>query len=156
MGKKLIMTGRQLREYIDRRVDAILNEDWDNWTPEDDDDIADYSFGMIAVLTTRSDMELGEDAITALQEVNEEPVYDEHSYVDVMVKKANVSCDEDGYCTITLECAITAPDMPIGKIEDETEERLWYWIEEKTGERLVSGFDWESEDTVFDRRVKNA
>lgn len=156
MGKKIVMKGKYLKEYIDRKVDEILKESWDNWTPEEDDDVSDFSFGMIAKLETRSYLELSEEAIAKLQEVNDESTEDGYSYVDVLVRSANVSCDEDGYCTVTLECAISAPDMPTSKIEEETEERLWYWIEEKTGEMLVSGFDWLEENTVFDRRVKNS
>ena len=45
--------------------------------------------------------------------------------------------------------------MPINEIEQDVEEILWYWIKEQTGKSLVSGFDWESEDTVFDRRSRN-
>ena len=107
----------KLRQIIAESVRRVLNE---KWYPEDDDDISDYSFGMIAKLSTRSSMQLDEDTIAMF-----------------------------------IECAISAPDMPIHEIEQEVEEILWYWIEEKTGEHLVSGFDWDSEDIVFDNRSKN-
>ena len=100
-------------------------------------------------------MELDEETITKLEQVNEENIETQSSYVSVMVNNINVSCDEDGDCTLTIECGITAPDMPIHEIEEETEEILWYWIEEITGKKLIDGFDWEREDTVFDRRTKN-
>lgn len=143
---------KAVKESIRKTIKRALNE---KWYPEDEDDISDYSFGMIATLSTRSLMELDEETITKLEQVNEENIETQSSYVNVMVNNINVSCDEDGDCTLTIECGITAPDMPIHEIEEETEEILWYWIEEITGKKLIGGFDWESEDTVFDRRTKN-
>jgi hypothetical protein len=133
----------ELRKMITESIKKVLNE---KWYPEDEDDISDYSFGMIAKLSTRSLMQLDEETIARLEQVNEENIETESSYVNVMVRNVNVSCDEDGDCTLTIECAVSAPDMPINEIEQEVEEILWYWIEEKTGKRLVAGFDWESED----------
>ena len=142
----------KLRQIIAESVRRVLNE---KWYPEDDDDISDYSFGMIAKLSTRSLMQLDEDTIAMLEQVNEENIETESSYVNVMIRNINVSCDEDGDCSLNIECAVSAPDMPIHEIEQEVEEILWYWIEEKTGEHLVSGFVWDSEDIVFDRRNRN-
>jgi hypothetical protein len=141
-----------MEKYITNTVRKVLNE---KWYPEDDDDISDYSFGMIAKLSTRSLMQLDEETIARLEQVNDENIETESCYVSVMVRNVNASCDEDGDCTLTIECAVSAPDMPINEIEQEVEEILWYWVEEKTGQHLVGGFDWESEDTVFDRRSKN-
>jgi hypothetical protein len=141
-----------MEKYITNTVRKVLNE---KWYPEDDDDISDYSFGMIAKLSTRSLMQLDEETIARLEQVNEENIETESSYVSVMVRNVNVSCDEDGDCTLTIECAVSAPDMPIDEIEQEVEEILWHWVENITGQSLVAGFDWESEDTVFDRRIRN-
>jgi hypothetical protein len=141
-----------MEKYIANTVRKVLNE---KWYPEDDDDISDYSFGMIAKLSTRSLMQLDEEAIARLEQVNDENIETQSSYVNVMVRNIGVSCDEDGDCSLNIECAVSAPDMPIHEIEQEVEEILWYWIEERTGQHLVSGFDWESEDTVFDNRTKN-
>ena len=141
-----------MEKYITNTVRKVLNE---KWYPEDDDDISDYSFGMIAKLSTRSLMQLDEEAIARLEQVNDENIETQSSYVNVMVRNIGVSCDEDGDCSLNIECAVSAPDMPIHEIEQEVEEILWYWIEEKTGQHLVSGFDWNSEDTVFDNRSKN-
>lgn len=142
----------RIQNIVSESIKKVLNE---KWYPEDEDDISDYSFGMTAKLSTRSLMELDEKTIEKLEQVNDEYVEFETSYISLMVRNINTSCDEDGYCTLTIECAITAPDMPIHEIEQETEEILWYWIEEITGKKLIDGFDWESEDTVFDRRTKN-
>jgi len=139
-------------KLVSESIKKVLNE---KWYPEEEDDISDYSFGMIAKLSTRSLMQLDEETIARLEQVNDENIETESSYVSVMVRNVNASCDEDGDCTLTIECAVSAPDMPINEIEQEVEEILWYWVEEKTGQRLVGGFDWESEDTVFDRRSKN-
>lgn len=141
-----------MEKYITNTVRKVLNE---KWYPEDEDDISDYSFGMIAKLSTRSLIQLDEEAIARLEQINDENIETQSSYVNVMVRNIGVSCDEDGDCSLNIECAVSAPDMPIHEIEQEVEEILWYWIEEKTGQRLVAGFDWNSEDTVFDNRSKN-
>lgn len=142
----------RIQNIVSESIKKVLNE---KWYPEEEDDISDYSFGMIAKLTTRSDFELDEETIAKLENINDENVEFEDSYVSVMVRNVVVSCDQYGYCSITIECAVSAPDMPINEIEQEVEEILWYWFEEKTGERLATGFDWDSEDTVFDRRSRN-
>lgn len=141
-----------IRKLVSESIKKVLNE---KWYPEEEDDISDYSFGMIAKLSTRSLMQLDEETIARLEQVNEENIETESSYVSVMVRNVNASCDEDGDCTLTIECAVSAPDMPINEIEQEVEEILWYWVENITGQSLVAGFDWESEDTVFDRRSRN-
>ena len=70
MARLVTMTGSQLKEFIDKRVDFLIENMYKNkgkrtlnekWYPEDDDDIADYSFGMIAKLTTRDCHELDEE-----------------------------------------------------------------------------------------------
>lgn len=141
-----------IRKLVSESIKKVLNE---KWYPEDEDDISEYSFGMIAKLSTRSLMQLDEETIARLEQVNDEYIETESSYVSVMVRNVNASCDEDGDCTLTIECAVSAPDMPINEIEQEVEEILWYWVENITGQSLIAGFDWESEDTVFDRRSRN-
>lgn len=141
-----------IRKLVSESIKKVLNE---KWYPESEDDISDYSFGMIAKLSTRSLMQLDEETIARLEQVNDEYIETESSYVSVMVRNVNASCDEDGDCTLTIECAVSAPDMPINEIEQEVEEILWYWVENITGQSLIAGFDWESEDTVFDSRSRN-
>jgi len=51
--------------------------------------------------------------------------------------------------------AVTAPDMPMDEIENETQELVWYWIEEKLGVRSPNVYITD-EKVVFDRRAKNA
>jgi hypothetical protein len=145
-------SANRMKTIICESIKKVLNE---KWYPEDDDDISDYSFGMIAKLTTRNDFELDEETIAKLESIQDENIDYGDSYVSVMIRNVTISCDQYGYCSPTIECAVSAPDMPIHEIEQEVEEILWYWFEEKTGQRLASGFDWESEDTVFDRRNKN-
>lgn len=142
-----------LHNVIKESVNKVLNE---KWYPEEDDDISDYSYGMIAKLSTRDgNLELDQDAIARLESVKDESIETEDSYVSVMVRNVEVSCDQYGVCNVTIECAISAPDMPMSDIEEETEGQLWYWFEEKTNKRLIGGFDWEDEKEVFDRRSKN-
>ena len=151
MKQTIRLTGSELRNMITESIKKVLNE---KWYPESEDDISDYLFGMIAKLSTRSLMQLDEETIARLEQVNDEYIETQSSYVSVMVRNVNVSCD-DGDCTLTIECAVSAPDMPIYEIEQEVEEILWYWIENITGQSLIAGFDWESEDTVFDIRSRN-
>ena len=151
MKQTIRLTGSELRNMISESIKKVLNE---KWYPESEDDISDYSFGMIAKLSTRSLMQLDEETIARLEQVNDESIETQSSYVSVMVRNVNVSCD-DGDCTLTIECAVSAPDIPIYEIEQEVEEILWYWVENITGQSLIAGFDWESEDTVFDRRSRN-
>lgn len=146
------MNENVIGKLVSESIKKVLNE---KWYPEDDDDISDYSFGMIAKLTTRNDFELDEETIAKLENIQDEYAEYSDSYVSVMVRNVTVSCNQYGDCSLTIECAVSAPDMPIHEIEQEVEEILWYWIEEQTGKSLVSGFDWESEDTVFDRRSRN-
>ena len=141
-----------IRKLVSESIKKVLNE---KWYPEEEDDVSEYSFGMIAKLSTRSLMQLDEETIARLEQVNDEYIETESSYVSVMVRNVNASCDEDGDCTLTIECAVSAPDMPINEIEQEVEEILWYWVENITGQSLIAGFDWESEDTVFDSRSRN-
>lgn len=141
-----------IRKLVSESIKKVLNE---KWYPEEEDDISEYSFGMIAKLSTRSLMQLDEETIARLEQVNDENIETQSSYVSVMVRNVNASCDEDGDCSLTIECAVSAPDMPINEIEQEVEEILWYWVENITGQSLIAGFDWESEDTVFDRRSRN-
>lgn len=152
MKRTIRLKESELKHMISESIKRVLNE---KWYPEEEDDISDYSFGMIAKLSTRSLMQLDEETIVRLEQVNEEDIETESSYVSIRVRNVSVSCDEDGDCTLTIECAVSAPDMPIHEIEQEVEEILWYWVENITGQSLAAGFDWESEDTVFDRRSRN-
>lgn len=71
-----------------------------------------------------------------------------------MVRKVNVVPDGfDGY-DVSVEVAVSSPDMPHDAIEDEVEEMVWYWIEEQTGVRSPRVFITD-EKPVFDRRSKN-
>lgn len=147
LGESVI--NRAVRESVKR----ALNE---KWYPEEEDDISDYSYGMIAKLSTRDgNLELDQDAIARLESVKDESIETGDSYVSVMVRNVEVSCDQYGVCDVTIECAVSAPDMPMSDIEEETESQLWYWFEEKTNKRLIGGFDWIDEKEVFDRRGKN-
>lgn len=71
-----------------------------------------------------------------------------------MVTKVNVTPDGfDGY-DITVEVAVSSPDMPIHAIEEEVEDMVWYWIEEQTGVRSPRVYI-TNEKEVFDRRSIN-
>lgn len=49
-----------IRKLVSESIKKVLNE---KWYPESEDDISDYSFGMIAKLSTRSLMQLDEETI---------------------------------------------------------------------------------------------
>ena len=70
-----------------------------------------------------------------------------------MVTKVDVQEDEYGDYDITVNAAVSAPEMPIHAIEEEVIDELWYWFEEKTGLRAID-IKIVDEQEVFDRRTE--
>lgn len=130
-----------------------LNEEW---YPEDEDDISDYSYGAIMQLNVDGIFdEVTPEKVQELSAVHDEYIDNANKYTSVMVRKINLVPDGfDGY-DVSVEVAVTAPDMPMDEIENETQELVWYWIEKKLGVRSPNVYITD-EKVVFDRRAKNA
>lgn len=129
-----------------------LNEEW---YPEDENDISDYSYGAIMTLNVDGMFdEITPEKVQELSAIHDEYIESANKYTSVMVRKINLVPDGfDGY-DVSVEVAVSAPDMPIDEIENETEEMVWLWIEEKLGVRSPRVYVVD-EKVVFDRRTKN-
>lgn len=130
-----------------------LNEEW---YPEDENDISDYSYGAIMTLNVDGMFdEITPEKVQELSAIHDEYIESANKYTSVMVRKIKLVPDGfDGY-DVSVEVAVSAPDMPIDEIENETEEMVWLWIEEKLGVRSPRVYVVD-EKVVFDRRAKNA
>jgi hypothetical protein len=129
-----------------------LNEEW---YPEEDDDLSDYSYGAIMKLNVDGMFdELTPEKVQELQSVKDEYIDNSNNYSSVMVNQIILQPDGfDGY-DVSVEVAVSSPDMPIDAIEEEVESMVWYYIEEKTGVRSPRVYIVDEEE-VFDRRSKN-
>lgn len=114
----------------------------------------DYYYGMMVKCEIEGNFEdLTEEQKQALINTNEEYCEGERSYVSTMVTKVDVQEDEYGDYDITVNAAVSAPEMPIHAIEEEVIDELWYWFEEKTGLRAID-IKIIDEQEVFDRRTE--
>ena len=129
-----------------------LNEEW---YPEEDDDLSDYSYGAIMKLNVDGMFdELTPEKVQELQSVKDEYIDNSDNYSSVMVRQIILQPDGfDGY-DVSVEVAVSSPDMPMDAIEEEVESMVWYYIEEKTGVRSPRVYIVDEEE-VFDRRSKN-
>lgn len=129
-----------------------LNEEW---YPEEDDDLSDYSYGAIMKLNVDGMFdELTPEKVQELQSVEDEYIDNANNYSSVMVRHIILQPDGfDGY-DVSVEVAVSSPDMPMDAIEEEVESMVWYYIEEKTGVRSPRVYIVDEEE-VFDRRSKN-
>jgi len=129
-----------------------LNEEW---YPEEDDDLSDYSYGAIMKLNVDGMFdELTPEKVQELQSVKDEYIDNSNNYSSVLVRQIILQPDGfDGY-DVSVEVAVSSPDMPMDAIEEEVESMVWYYIEEKTGVRSPRVYIVDEEE-VFDRRSKN-
>ena len=129
-----------------------LNEEW---YPEEDDDLSDYSYGAIMKLNVDGMFdELTPEKVQELQSVKDEYIDNANNYSSVMVRQIILQPDGfDGY-DVSVEVAVSSPDMPMDAIEEEVESMVWYYIEEKTGVRSPRVYIVDEKE-VFDRRSKN-
>lgn len=128
------------------------------WFPEDDDMLDDYYHGMIATLSCN--MELSDEQMSILEDYVPESEYVESGnlYSSILINKVSVDIvdfdyeeGDDKYCTITIECAVDSPEMPIDAIEDEVTDGLHTWLFDKI-EDTPYKWDWEDERVVYDYR----
>ena len=115
-----------------------------------------YSYGAIMKLNVDGVFDdLTPEKVQELQSINDEYIDNENNYSSVMVRKINLVPDGfDGY-DVSVEVAVSSPDMPIHEIEEEVESMVWYYIEQKTGVRSPRVYIVDEKE-VFDRRSKNA
>ena len=140
---------------LTNKIKSLKKQLKEAWYPEENDDLSDYSYGAIMKLNVDGVFDdLTPEKVQELQSINDEYIDNENNYSSVMVRKINLVPDGfDGY-DVSVEVAVSAPDMPIDEIENETEEMVWLWIEEKLGVRSPRVYVVD-EKVVFDRRTKN-
>jgi hypothetical protein len=98
--------------------------------------------------------ELTPEKVQELQSVKDEYIDNANNYSSVMVRQIILQPDGfDGY-DVSVEVAVSSPDMPMDEIENEVESMVWYYIEEKTGVRSPRVYIVDEKE-VFDRRSKN-
>lgn len=129
-----------------------LNEEY---YPEDDDMMDDYYYGMMVTFSIEGIMEddLTEEAVQNLINTKEEYCENSHKYCSVMVTKVDVQRDEFNDFEITVEAAVSAPEMPIDAIEEDAEDQIWYWFENKTNTRATRVVITDERE-VFDNRTE--
>lgn len=128
-----------------------LNEEY---YPEDDDMMDDYYYGTMMTFSIEGMFDdLSEETIQNLINTNEEYCESSNSYCSVMVTKVNVQPDDFGGYDITVEAAVSAPEMPIDAIEEDAQDQIWYWFDSKTGARATR-VEIIDEKEVFDNRTE--
>lgn len=132
-----------------------LNES--DYYPEDDDMMDDYYYGTMMTFSIEGisqfdDDKMTEEVIQNLTNTSEEYCDNSNNYCSVMVTKVNVKRDEFDDFEITVEAAVSAPEMPIDAIEEDAQEQIWYWFEDKTGLRAID-VKIIDEKEVFDNRT---
>lgn len=141
---------------LTNKIKSLKKQLKEAWYPEDEDDISDYYYGSIMKLDVDGVFdELTPEQVQELSAIHDEYIDNSDKYTSVMVRKINLIPDGfDGY-DVSVEVAVSAPDMPTDEIENETQELVWYWIEEKLGVRSPN-IHIVDEKVVFDRRTKYA
>ena len=151
MKRTIRLTESELKHIINESVRKIINE---VYYPEDGDMMDDYYYGMMVKCEIEGNFtNLTEEQKQALINTNEEYCEGERHYVSTMVTKVDVQEDEYGDYDITVNAAVSAPEMPIHAIEEEVKDELWFWFEEKTGLRAID-IKIVDEEEVFDRRTE--
>ena len=141
---------------LTNKIKSLKKQLKESWYPEEDDDLSDYSYGAIMKLNVDGMFDdLKPEKVQELQNTKDEYIENERNYSSVMVRKVILEPDGfDGY-DVSVEVAVSSPDMPMDAIEEEVESMVWYWIEEKTGVRSPRVYITDEEE-VFDRRSKNS
>ena len=140
---------------LTNKIKLLKKQLKESWYPEEDDDLSDYSYGAIMKLNVDGMFdELTPEKVQELQSVKDEYIDNANNYSSVMVRQINLEPDGfDGY-DVSVEVAVSSPDMPMDEIENEVESMVWYYIENKTGVRSPRVYIVDEEE-VFDRRSKN-
>lgn len=154
MNKNIIrLTESQLHNVIKESVKRVLKE---QFYPKDDEDIThdgDYSYGAIMTVECDIPRALDDETVEKLNSISQEYIEDEYKYTSVMVNSIYVNNDtEYDYAEVTMEIAVSSADMPLDAINDEIEDMVWYWIEEKTHQRMIQKPNIQVKRVVFDRR----
>jgi hypothetical protein len=140
---------------LTNKIKSLKKQLKESWYPEEDDDLSDYSYGAIMKLNVDGMFdELTPEKVQELQSVKDEYIDNSNNYSSVLVRQILLQPDGfDGY-DVSVEVAVSSPDMPMDAIEEEVESMVWYYIEEKTGVRSPRVYIVDEKE-VFDRRSKN-
>jgi len=140
---------------LTNKIKSLKKQLKESWYPEEDDDLSDYSYGAIMKLNVDGMFdELTPEKVQELQSVKDEYIDNSNNYSSVLVRQIILQPDGfDGY-DVSVEVAVSSPDMPMDAIEEEVESMVWYYIEEKTGVRSPRVYIVDEKE-VFDRRSKN-
>lgn len=146
------LTNKILEQVKGKIKKAVkLNEEY---YPDDDDMMDDYYYGAMMTFSIEGMFDdLSEETIQNLVNTNEEYCENSNSYCSVMVTKVNVQPDEFGDYEITVEAAVSAPEMPIDAIEEDAQDQIWYWFDSKTGARATRVVITDERE-VFDHRTE--
>ena len=99
----------------------------------------DYYYGTMMTFSIEGMFDdMTQETIQNLINTNGEYCDNSNNYCSVMVTKVNVKPDEFGDYEIKVEAAVSAPEMPIGAIEHDAQEQIWYWFEDKTQQRAIN------------------
>ena len=144
----------KIRKMVNEAVRRIVKEGIrDEYFPNEDQAMDDYYFGVM--MTLEPDGILSEDwseeTIKRLQNIHDEQYESENGFCNVLIRKVNLEPDEFGGYDVTIEAAVSAPEIPTHVVEEDVTEQLWYWFEETTGEKTTR-FNIIDEKVVFDNR----
>lgn len=142
---------RKIKRIGRRRLNEI------EYYPEDDDMMDDYYYGIMMTFSIEGISQFDEDKMTDdviqnLVNTNEEYCETSNGYCSVMITKVDVQRDEFDDFEIKIEAAVSAPEMPIDAIEEDAQDQVWYWFENKTGLRATR-VEIIDEKEVFDNRT---
>lgn len=132
-----------------------VEEGINDYFPDEDQGMDDYYYGSIMTFNVDGMFDdLSEEVIEELQNLKEEYCDSSYNYTSVLIRKVNIEPDGfDGY-DVSVEAAVSAPEMPLREIENDATEQVWYWIENKSGVRPLRVYIVDEEE-VFDRRREN-
>ena len=150
MKKVIRLTENDIHNIVKEAVKRAINEEW---YPENETDIDDYYYGAIFKFETDlvyfdEDEQIPEDFLN----IKDEYIESENTYVSVMVTNIEPEIDEtDGSASFIIRAAISAPNMPLDKIEEETTNTVWVWLDNKLNKRFSRVWIVDEKE-VYDRR----
>ena len=135
MKKVIRLTENDIHNIVKEAVKRAINEEW---YPENETDIDDYYYGAIFKFKTDlvyfdEDEQIPENFLN----IKDEYIESENTYVSVMVTNIEPEIDEtDGSVSFIITAAISAPNMPLDEIEEETTNTVWVWLDNKLNKRF--------------------
>ena len=139
-------------ESVRRRKRMVRENVYDEYFPDEEQGMDDYYYGVMMTLEPDGLFDdLSEETIQAMNNLKDEYIESERGFCSVMVTKVTLTPDGfDGY-DVSIEVAVSAPEIPTRIVEEDVQERVWYWIYEKFGINSPNVKIVDERD-VFDRR----